>query len=242
MILTNEEMQGASLISKTDADIRLKEFKKFWTIESKEKNYDFDKMKEVWPEGTYFNFGNVEGWHGEIKGKFLIMTRGADSLLDWLMCLLFSKKTIPYEGTNEKIKVHNGFIADYKKIRNFVHDLVRGTDKDIIVYGQSKGATLATFAALDIQYNFPDKKIGSFTSGSPKVGNKAFKESFEKRLPDHRRFDYGSDLITQIPPKFFGYEDVGLFTHFGPKRRKGIGTKSDHDWNKYNNSFNTELK
>lgn len=229
-------------ISRKDADFRLNEFKTYYTVEPKAGNYPFDKMKEIWPEGNYFDVENVEGFCGDFEDGFLFIFRGTDSLLGWLRNFMFSKKVIPYEGTNPKIKVHNGFLKTYKAIREFVHEQVKGTEKTkIYVHGHSLGGALTTLAALDIQYNFADKEVIAWGIGIPKVGNEAFKDSFNRRLPKFLNIERASDLIPQVPPRFFGFRHAGNLIHIGTPRRKGIGTHEDHNWNLYYEDLEKDL-
>ncbi len=246
MKLSKQFIVKANNISRKDADFRLEEFEKYKTLNPDRKNYPIEKMKEIWPDGEFFTVGNVEGLVGNMDGKLLFMFRGTDGLIDWIFNFLFwMKKVTPYKDkiNNKKIKVHYGFFKSYLSVRDFIHEKVKESNlTDIVFHGHSKGAALTALAALDIYINFPQKNIGAFVIGMPKLGNSHFKESFEKRIVDFIRIDYGSDLVSQIPPVFFGYVHLNNFFHIGPPRRKGIGTSKDHNWNKYSMSIIEELK
>jgi len=242
MKLSKDTILKLNLISKSDADFRLAEFKRYKTFEPDSAHYPFESMKAIWPEGEYFDYKNIEGFCGDFLDGFYIMFRGTDSLWGWITNFMFSKKVIPYEGTNPKIKVHNGFLKDYLVIRDFVHKKIKETDKEkIYVHGHSKGAALTVLCALDIQYNFPEKEIGSFGIGTPKIGNEEFVRSFNGRLPDFINIENGSDLIPQIPPRFFGYRHVENKIHIGKERRCCIGTHKDHNWQKYYDNMEKDL-
>lgn len=245
MKLKKEFIIAANKISALDADIRLAEFKKHRTLEPRVENYRFDLIHTLWPEAEYFDKRNIEGFCGPFMGKFLVIFRGTDSLWGWITNFMLSKKVIPYQetGTNPKIRVHNGFLRDYLIIRDYIHQKMKETDiKEVVFHGHSKGGSIAALAALDVQYNFPDKEIGAFVVGMPRIGNREFKESFESRLPKFTRCDYGSDLIPQIPFKWMGFTDLGHFIQLGPKRRWGIGKKSDHNWQLYYSGLVETLK
>jgi predicted lipase len=62
-------------------------------------------------------------------------------------------------------------------------------------------------AALDIQYNV-GKTVRSYTFGSSKVGNKAFAELYNKRVPQTYRFVNRADVVPSLPP-------LGWYTHVG---------------------------
>ncbi|MFZ4617904.1 MAG: lipase family protein, partial [Rectinemataceae bacterium] len=44
--------------------------------------------------------------------------------------------------------------------------------------------------------------------GAPRVGNKAFMESFNRRVPHTFRYRYANDLVTHLPPAVFGFRHV----------------------------------
>ncbi len=242
MKLSRQQILLASKISTLDADIRLEEYEKYGNLEPNKKNYDLNRIHAIFPGANYFDIKNTEGLYGQIDDYLFITFRGSDSLLDWIMDIIFCLRVIPYKGTNKKIKVHTGFLKSYKVARDFIHHVIKTTEcKKIVLFGHSLGATISALAALDIQYNFPDKEIGCFVIGMPKLGNKTFKASFEKRLPDFIRVDHGSDLVPQFPPKCFGYAELENFFHIGLARKKGIGNMKDHKWHLYDDALNQEI-
>lgn len=243
MILTKEQILLSSKISATDADIRLAEFNKYKTLEPNKRLYDLNRIKAVFPNANYFDIGTIEGLYGQIDDYLFITFRGSDSLWDWVKNFIFFKKIIPYKGTNPKIRVHTGFLNNYKSVRDFVHKIVKESSlKKVVIFGHSMGGAVSTLAALDIQYNFKDVEVGCIVIGCPKLGNDAFKKSFERRLPDYKRVDYGSDIVPQVPPKCFGFAELEKFHHIGPERKKGIGSSKDHSWNLYNQALIDEIE
>jgi hypothetical protein len=162
-----------------------------------------------------FDYGVADGFYAQKGSKTkVVVFRGSDEFIDWIANLFIAKRVVPYGNYKSKIRVHSGWIETYKQIRNLVHDQVLNFD-NVIITGQSLGASLATLCAVDIQYNFPNKNIACVPFGSPKVGNKAFTDSFDKRVPDTYRFVHGRDLIPLLPPF---YSHVSLMREFGPPR------------------------
>lgn len=242
MKLNKEQILLASKISATDADMRLEEFKKYKTLEPDKKYYDLNRIRVVFPNANYFDIDTVEGLYGQIDDYLLIIFRGSDSLLDWIKNFLFYRKVIPYNGTNPKIKVHSGFLKNYKTVREYIHNIVKESPvKKVFVFGHSMGGAVAVLCALDIQYNFKDVDVGCFTIGTPRIGNEYFKKSFERRLPDYKQAEYGDDLVPQVPPLFFGFSVLDKFYHIGPERKKRIGTLKDHKWYKYDEALIKEI-
>lgn len=242
MKLTKDFVLKINEISVLDASIRLAEFEKYNNTEPDPKHYDFSVITKEWPKAEYFDIQNIEGFCGPMDDKFVIMFRGSDSLLDWWRNFLFCKKIIPYEGTNPKIKVHQGFLKDYLVIRNLIHEKVKATNlKKVIVHGHSMGAAITTLCALDIQYNFPELEVNGIGLASPRIGNKYFKTSFNRRMPEFIRMTWGSDMVPGLPPKWFGFRHVGNYIHLGPEPIKCIiGRFKHHNIKNYHEAIKKE--
>lgn len=162
----------------------------------------------------------VQYFIGKKGDTLLISFRGTDSLKDWKTDFKFWKKRIPYGNHLSKIRVHSGFMDAYqdKCVRGQIHKVITCDISNIYVTGHSLGAALATLCALDLQYNFPDKFYEVTLFGCPRVGNKAFAKSYNKRLIKTIRIENGNDVVTKIPPPFFGYRHVGIRLHVGRMR------------------------
>lgn len=171
------------------------------------------------------------------KKRFVVAFRGSEEtgIEDWITDLKFIKKVYPYsESNNKKVKVHYGFIEAYKSVREAVLKAARETAaKEITCTGHSLGAGLATLCALDLQYNLPEKEISCYTYGSPRVGNKHFAASYNRRVPQTYRIVNRSDIIPKLP--IIGYKHVGQLYHLDERGFKGgIGDKvEDHFPHKY---------
>jgi len=242
MKLTKQQVIKFAAISAADADVRLMEFNKYHTFEPNPSLQDRQKVWALWPQAQYFDIGSIEGWTGEFEDGLLIIVRGTDSITDWARDFMFGKKVIPYNGTNPKILVHDGFLRSYKLIRSYIQKIVSESKSEkVYFFGHSLGAAVIALAALDIQYNFPQKQIGAIAIGMPNIGNLEFKKSFEKRLPDFTRIENGSDLIPLLPPLSWGWSQIGHFIHVGSPRKKWP-SKPDHNWNLYLESMKTDLK
>ena len=158
-----------------------------------------------------------------------ITFRGTDSPREWFSNLSFWKKTIPYDNTETKIRVHTGFINTYKGkgVRDGILNTVTGANF-IKISGHSRGAALAVLCAVDIQYNFPDRDIEVVLFGCPRVGNKAFMQSYNKRVDKTVRVENSNDIVTKIPFTFMGYSHVGAKVHIGSRRLPFVFSANDH--------------
>lgn len=199
--------------------------KKYTEVRFSNRGWMFKKKDPIDPTTIsdvvdYFEIGHVQGFFVERDGKKIIFLIGSNEIMDWIHNFSFRFMRTPYKeaGTNRRIKVHAGFYKSYLKIRDFIHEKIKNDDR-VIVYGQSFGAALATLASLDIQYNFPDKEIACMTTGSPRVGNQRFVDSYGGRVPDTTRFVYGKDIVTTLPPRWTFYRHVDGLMHLGPNRK-----------------------
>ena len=113
--------------------------------------------------------------------------------------------------------MHTGFLESYKNenVRPNIHKLITNKISNINIMGHSYGAALAVLCAVDLEYNFPDKNYEVFLFGCPRVGNKYFKRSYDRRVFKTFRIVNGNDAITKIPFAFLGYRHVGIKIHVG---------------------------
>lgn len=165
--------------------------------------------------------------------------RGSDSPTDWRHNFQFCKKCIPYDNANTSIRVHTGFLNAYKapQVRRRIQDMVSANVRKIQVSGHSLGAALAILCALDLQYNFPDRDIECIVFGCPRVGNAAFRDSYNKRVFKTIRVENGNDIVTKVPLWLMGYRHVGVRITVGAPRLPGMVTFRSHDPRRYYQSL-----
>lgn len=190
------------------------------------------RVRPIFNNPGYFDIDHVEGHYGIIDETLYIIFRGSDGRGDWRDNFKFWQKEIPYDGTNPKIRVHAGFIKQYKKIRNEIHDIIsiNSLVRRTIITGHSLGGALATLCALDIQYNFPERDIICIPFGSPRVGNYYFVKSYNKRVKNTHRYVNGDDLVCKVPLAIFGYVHIATKIKIGKRKWWGfmLGSIQDH--------------
>lgn len=176
-----------------------------------------DLARKAYMEEPTINVQTVQAILREIEGILYISFRGTDAKLDWVNNFLFFKKVIPYDNASSKIRVHGGWLEQYKQ--NGVRDVIQQTVKSfngskVVVIGHSYGASLATLCSVDLQYNFTDKQIYCVSLSSPRVGNKEFVTSYNKRV-SHFGGYIGNDIVHSIPPLWLGFRHINNNYHFG---------------------------
>lgn len=192
------------------------------------------KYEPVHEAEEHFEKKNVEGFFGIDSNDpetLHIVFRGSDERMDWKMNFKFGKTTVtkkekeddklitPYKNINPKIKIHKGFTKNWKSVREMVFEKIKkGKYKKIIIKGHSAGAATATIGAVDIQYNFFSSdvdKVICIPIASPRVGNRAFSKSYDKRVPNTIRIVNGEDYVTKVPFNIQSYFHIGKLLHIG---------------------------
>lgn len=150
----------------------------------------------------------------------LIVFTGTDEFIDAWRDIRIKKKIYPYGNPNSDIKVYDGVMSHYFLVRSIIQSKVRELrPKEIWITGHSLGGATATVCAIDLQFHF-DPRISCITFGSPKVGNKEFAESYNKRIPNHYRVVNNGDIVEHLPRWWMGYRHVGMKLTF-----------NEHHWN-----------
>ncbi len=171
----------------------------------------------------------------------IIVFRGSDDGKDVLTNLNFCKQVPPYNNYSSKIRVHSGFLNVYKNenVRDNILQNITPEIKKIQITGHSLGAALAILCAVDIQYNFPDIDCEAIVYGCPRVGNKAFATSYNRRVFKTLRVKNGGDIITMLPPAMFGYSHVGANIKIG--RRVPVSAADHHVYGYYSAFWQSEF-
>lgn len=181
-----------------------------------------------------------------------VIFRGSDADRDWLTNFDFSRwsavtdavlddKQLDYPDVYAKsssgVKMHKGFTRAYLAVRSEIHAMVQAsTMSHWVVTGHSLGGALAKLCAVDLQYNFsPDVSVEVYSFGAPRIGNKAFIESYNRRVPDTWRFVHGNDVVCGLPRRWQGYRHVDTRIRFRVKFSWRIisGSLQDHRIDRY---------
>lgn len=168
-------------------------------------------------------------------GCLYITFRGTTTVQDWKTNAAFQRKTIPYGNTESKIRVHTGFLEAYKSptVRNTILGMMSDDIYQVKISGHSQGAALAILCGVDLEYNFPAKDYQVIVFGSPRIGNLAFQNSYNKRIFKTLRFENGNDIVTKLPFSCMGYRHVGIGIHIGKPRILGNFSYKDHNLQNY---------
>ena len=168
-----------------------------------------------------------------------IVFRGTDTAEDLLRDLRFWKKRIPYGNYDSDIRVHSGFIEAYKStdVRKKIHSVITDNICRIEISGHSLGAAMAALCAIDLNYNFPHLDITAVLFGAPRVGNRAFARSYDRRVFKTFRVENSKDIVTRLPPALLGYRHVGIKIRLRQGLQSIFPPLSAHDVKSYYESL-----
>jgi len=235
----------------TDNDENIETF-----ISSLKAKGDFDKIKldetrkhvleEIAlnvPSGKIYKFINDPDTDIQVgiaisegKKRISVVFRGSESLSDWYYDFMVFKHNLQND-----IYVHSGF---YKQLNtnNVCEDLIDSIktilnehpDYDIYVTGHSLGGALSTLFGY-ILANKIENNVKVVSYASPRVGNYAWKKSFEstKNLI-HYRISNKRDIITAFP--IYKYHHVGINIQLSDEKYKIV---DDNNLKWYNETLLT---
>jgi len=115
-------------------------------------------------------------------------------------------------------RVHLGFNRAYSRLRpDIVAALNQHRGKNVYVFGHSLGGALASLCALDIRVNLTRdfRNVTHIVSGSPRVGDEAFRQAFERTVPNNLRIALQGDPVAMIPKATLPRVKSTKFVHAG---------------------------
>lgn len=135
--------------------------------------------------------------------------------------------------------VHRGFLKAWRSIQAAVDTLVsdavatsgRPEDWKVYMVGHSLGGALATLAtASSALKGRPADKLALYTYGCPYVGNRAFLDAWELKVPEQWRTFNEHDTVPTVP-RSTGFKQTSQGICLKEKEDKGgqFGTELRHD-------------
>lgn len=145
---------------------------------------------------------DTQGFVATRNKTIYVVWRGSESKKDFQNDASIDK--VPFIEDGEK--VHIGFKYCWESVVGDTYDAIdtalenlQGETTDIVVSGHSLGGAVATLYAYSIKKHFPHYNVSATTIGSPRVGNKVFKENYDKSDIDTLRIVHNNDLVTHTP-------------------------------------------
>lgn len=174
------------------------------------------------------------------KPVLAISARGTTSLMDWLSDVEFMQE--PFKDCNGKsypgARVHHGFQRQFLGLAAVFDTQVKQHLKagnHLLCTGHSLAGSLSSIAAAHYALGYPGQ-VWHVSFGSPRTGNDAFAQLYNKSVLFKHRVKNSSDpVVSIIPPVNYAHVDSEL--HIGPPDQYPelpvLLDIADHDISKY---------
>ena len=147
--------------------------------------------------------------------------QGSDGLTDWINNFDFPAK--PYRHMGNLWFCHRGFLRVWKSIEPYIADQINDpTINNIEIVGYSHGAAVATLCYEYVKYNRPDVNVRGIGFGGPRVFWGFANKQVLDRFQDFTLVRNSKDIVTHLPPAFFGFRHVGEIVKIGSKSKGSI--------------------
>lgn len=144
--------------------------------------------------------------------RAVVCLRGSDAVVDWKNN--FNMGKVPFlsrKHSDPEMMVHTGFYIGHTSVKGKIYKklntIVDSEEcKSILFTGHSAGIVAGLLA-----YDYINKKnlpIEIVTFGTPRVGNKAFVDAFDREMKCTRIIN-DRDLVPLAPLKVLGFHHVG---------------------------------
>lgn len=171
----------------------------------------------------YQTTGNGVDYQFIEEGRRLyIYFEGSKQKVDWLRNFTFPAK--PYKDMGIPYRVHRGFLKCWKEVEDII--IAKITEKtgeefkynSIIVAGYSHGGALAQFCHECVWFWRPDIREHCWSYGfeAPRIyAGFSVKPELRERWANYTLVRNHKDLVTHVPPRLFGFCDLGAVLHIG---------------------------
>lgn len=154
---------------------------------------------------------------------------------DWKNNLrFFAIPTKPYKDMDAAWFAHRGFLRVWKVIEpHLAEQIADQTVKRIEIAGYSHGGAIALLCFEYCKYHRPEIPVDGFGFGAPRVVWGIVPREVKARLAGFRVIRNGRDLVTHLPPRIFGFRQLGQLEVVG----KSAGPIKDHYPNAYTDAL-----
>ncbi len=152
----------------------------------------------------------LQGYDNETQTIFTVF-RGSSNIHNWLEDIQIQHVS-PYK--NQSLCVEAGFYKNYYYIKNELFENLKLLSNKyktnyLLISSHSLGSAASTLFVYDIiDNNEPYIVQYYYNFGSPRVGNEAFVEDFNKKITNTYRIVHNNDIVASVPPKIFSYAHI----------------------------------
>lgn len=165
----------------------------------------------------------------EENNTLYIFFEPSDGRTDWIVNFSFGRR--PYKEMETPYKVHGGFLESFRLVKDALRAKIKETREDgsfkwekVVSVGYSHGGPLAALCHELVWFERPEirKDVFGISFDGPRMFA-AFKVPAElkERWAQFYVFRNHSDIVTHLPPFFFGFRHVGNKIKIGAGKNPG---------------------
>jgi len=191
----------------------------------------FEELRPLLPVDRSFVFHDpVTDTAGFIAGNrsvLIVVFRGTDSVQNALSDLQATQNDLTSLRGQGMGRVHSGFQQALDKVATRLAksiEQLRDRNQPVLFTGHSLGGALATLAVARAVAP-PGSVTGLYTYGSPRVGNRVFKENFDSQYAviSYRIRNF-KDPVPDTPPELLDFTHVGQLVYYDESTRVRAGS------------------
>lgn len=201
----------------------------------------FNACLQLTTDNKYAHVENAASYYVQREGDVLnIYFEKSNGATDWKNNFNFPAK--PYRDMKNLWFCHRGFLKVWKSIEPYITEEILNPEiKFINIVGYSHGGAIAQLCYEYVKFNRPDVEVTGVGFGAPRVFWGFASEKVTNRFKGFIVVRNGEDIVTKMPPWFFGFRHVGEIMQIGQTdshHKCGIGCAiNDHRPNSYRASL-----
>lgn len=139
----------------------------------------------------------------EYSHRIIMSFRGTDNFKEWL-------SDFDIYPLQELKTIHQGFYDGWIFFKTIIDKYIKSYDgRPLFTTGHSRGAALAVLCARHLAKNREVSGLSNIVYGCPRIGDKKFRDEYNKLPIDTTRVENGYDIIIGAPSYRLGFRHVG---------------------------------
>lgn len=142
------------------------------------------------------------------KDTLRIFFQHSNGKIDWKNNFDFPAR--PYRDMKDSWYCHRGFLKVWKSVEPYVEEYVFDLSiNKVEIVGYSHGGAIAQLCYEYVRFHRPDVDVKGWGFGAPRVVWGKTSSAARERFEGFLTVINANDIVTKLPPKWFGYHHIG---------------------------------